>query len=99
MKTKKLLSPQAIIKAASVISGKPINVIRGSSRASSVVAVRDLCIKLCKDYLCVADRDIAVSFGKDRSSICIALKRVEKNLDQRDQYRLLLELVKGDLGL
>ena len=98
MKTK-ILNPQTIIRAASIISGKPINVIRGSSRASSVVAVRDLCIKLCKDYLFVADRDIAAAFGKDRSSVCIALKRVEKNLDQRDQYRLLLELVKGELEL
>lgn len=78
MKTAKLLNPQTIIRAASIVSGKPINVIRGNSRASSVVAVRDICIKLCKDYLCVADRDIAASFGKDRSSICIALKRVEK---------------------
>tara|TARA_R110002153_G_C13329738_1_gene497867 strand:+ start:4911 stop:5207 length:297 start_codon:yes stop_codon:yes gene_type:complete len=98
MKTK-ILNPQIIIKAASIISGKPINVIRGKSRASSVVAVRDLCIKLCKDNLFVADRDIAVPFGKDRSSVCIALKRVEKNLDQREQYRLLLDQVKGELNL
>ena len=99
MNSKTLLSPHTITQAASVISGTPINVIRGRSRAASVVAVRDLCIKICKDHVFSADREIAVAFGKERSTVCVVLKRVKKNLLLRNQYRLMLELVEEELGL
>tara|TARA_R110002050_G_scaffold86670_2_gene184033 strand:+ start:1013 stop:1309 length:297 start_codon:yes stop_codon:yes gene_type:complete len=98
MKTK-LLNTFAIIKAAEKVTGKPAKVIRGSTRVASVVAVRNLCYKVAKEQLNLADRDIAASFGRDRSAVTHSLKRVEMDLAQRGNYRVMLSLIQEELGL
>ncbi len=95
----KLLNTFAIIKAAESVTGKPVKEIRGSTRVASVVAVRNLCYKVAKEQLNLADRDIAASFGRDRSAVTHSLKQVEKHLAQRANYRVLLSLIEEELGL
>ena len=98
MKTK-LVTTSAIIQAAAKVTGKPSKIIRGASRVASVVAARNLCYKIAKDYIFLADRDIAASFNRDRSAITYSLKRVEQDLDQQKNYRLTLQMVKEELEL
>mgnify|MGYP003643430369 CR=1 FL=1 len=95
----KLLTPHSITTAASKITGKPVNVIRGATRVSSIVSVRDLCFKICKENMTVCDRDLAPYFNRERSTIRYALIRVEKNLAASNQYQLMYELIKEELGL
>ena len=98
-KPKKLLRPHTITSAASKVSSIPIGVIRGKSRVGSVVAVRDLCLKLCKENMFTCDRDLGLYFNRQRSSISYALIRVEDHLDQSLQYQLMLQMIKEELGI
>lgn len=95
----KLIKTSTIIRAATIVTGKPSNIIRGPSRVASVVAVRNLCYKIAKEYLFLADRDIASSFNRDRSAITYSLKRVEQDLEQQNNYRVMLRMIKEELGL
>ena len=95
----KIIRPSTVINRASELFELKSNIIRGNSRRARVVAIRDLCFKICKDHLFMSDREIAVSFSKERSSVTIALKRVENNLEKRKQYRLMLSTLEGSLEL
>ena len=61
--------------------------------------MRNLCYKVAKEQLNLADRDIASSFGRDRSAVTHSLKQVEKNLADRGNYRVMLSLIEEELGL
>lgn len=93
------LNTYTIVKAASKISGKPMNLIRSKTRVASVVLIRDLCIKLCKETGILTDRDISPYFNRDRSTITHALSRVEDNLEQLEQYRIMLDDIKNELNI
>ena len=95
----KRITNHTIISAAVKVTGKPANVLRGASRNSSVVAVRNLCFKIAKDHLFLADRDIAIAYNRDRSAVTYALKHVEKKLEERPQYKLMLQEIEQELGL
>jgi chromosomal replication initiation ATPase DnaA len=98
MKTK-LLNINAIINAAQKVTGKSSKSIKSPTRLASVVAARNLCYKIAKEQLFLADRDIAVSFKRDRSAVTYSLKRVEQDLDQQENYRVMLSLINKELGL
>mgnify|MGYP000203186401 CR=1 FL=1 len=98
MKTK-LLNINAIINAAQKVTGKSSKAIKSPTRLASVVAARNLCYKIAKEQLFLADRDIAVSFNRDRSAVTYSLKRVEQDLDQQENYRVMLSLINKELGL
>jgi len=98
MKTK-LLSISAIINAAQKVTGKSAKSIRSSTRLASVVAARNLCYKIAKEQLFLADRDISASFNRDRSAVTYSLKRVEQDLEQQKNYRVTLSLIEKELKL
>lgn len=91
---KKIITPNIVVEIASDIANKSAEDIFDSNRLASNVAIRDLCIKICKDDLNMVDRDIAEVFKRDRSSITYALKRVEVNLSKRNQYSIILENIR-----
>lgn len=95
----KILNTHSIIASVAAVTGKPYRVITGSSRVASIVAARNLCYKIAKEHLYLADRDIASSFNRDRSAVTYSLKRVEQDLIERNSYRMTLEVVKEVLGL
>jgi chromosomal replication initiation ATPase DnaA len=97
--TSKIIRPSNVIITAAKLFDKPQKIIRGSSRRASVVAIRDLCFKVCKDHLFMSDREIALAFGKERSSVTIALMRVNKNLAKRNQYQVMLAELEKELEL
>ena len=95
----KIITPQAVLEAASEVTEKPIDKILDSNRLASNVSVRDLCFKICKENLDMVDRDIADFFKRDRSSVTYGLKRVEKNLARLNQYQAIFENIKERLKL
>ncbi len=99
IKTNQLISNYSITKAVEKVTGKPAKILQGASRVASVVSARNLCFKIAKDHLFLADRDIAVYFNRDRSAITYALKQIEKKLERRPQYKLTHEAVERELGL
>lgn len=95
----KIIKPSTVVNMAVDLFDSNHKVIRGASRRARVVAIRDLCFKVCKDHLFMSDREIAFAFGKERSSVTIGLKRVKDNLENREQYRLMLSALERSLGL
>jgi chromosomal replication initiation ATPase DnaA len=98
MKTK-ILNIDAIINAAQKVTGKSSKAIKSPTRLASVVAARNLCYKIAKERLYLADRDIALSFNRDRSAVTYSLKRVDSDLETQKNYRLTLEAIERILGL
>ena len=98
-KTTKLINNYTNTKAVEKVTGKPFKILQGESRVSSVVSARNLCFKIAKDHLFLADREIAIFFNRDRSAITYALNNIDKKLENRPQYKLTLEAVERELGL
>lgn len=98
MKTK-LLTTYDIIEAVASITGKPAKVLRGASKVASVVAARNLCYKIAKEQLYLSDKEIAKSFSRDRSSVTYSLRKVEKDIEERPNYRLAYKLIQQKLGI
>lgn len=95
----KLLNTHRIIKATERVTGKPANILKGASRKSSVVLARNLCYKVAKDHLYLTDEEISRFFKRERSSIRYALKKTEKILEERPQYKRTLQAIEEELGL
>jgi chromosomal replication initiation ATPase DnaA len=94
-----IITPYVVTMVASSITNKPAEEIRSETRKASVVAIRDICFKICKDHLFMVQHDIAEYFGRNRSSIAHALNRVDRNLDKRPQYRKLYNAIIEKLDL
>jgi len=94
-----IITPYVVTMVASSITKKPADEIRSETRKASVVAVRDICYKICKEHLFMVQSDIAKYFGRNRSSIAHALSRVDKNLGKRPQYLKLYNAIIEKLDL
>ena len=94
-----IITAQDVTMVASSITNKPTEEIRSETRKASVVAIRDICFKICKDHLFMVQHDIAEYFGRNRSSIAHGLNRVEKNLEKRPQYRKLYNAILQKLDI
>lgn len=94
-----IITPYVVTMVASTITNKPAEKIRSETRQASVVAVRDICFKICKEHLFMVQSDIAKYFGRNRSSIAHALSRVDRNLEKRPQYRKLYDAIIEKLEL
>lgn len=95
----KITTTKDVASIASSISQIPIEELRSQTRRSSVVAVRDICFKICKEQLNMVQDDIARYFSKNRSSIAHALTRVDFNLSQRPEYQKLHDAILNKLNL
>ena len=95
----KIITPKEVALVASSISKKPIEQIRSQTRKASVVAVRDICFKICKEKLGMVQDDIAEYFGKNRSSIAHGLQRADRKISKLPQYQKLHDAILNNLKL
>lgn len=94
-----IITAQDVTMAASSITNKSVDDIRSETRKASVVAIRDICFKICKENLFMVQDDIAEYFGRNRSSIAHALNRVDLNLANRPNYLNLYHAILKKLDL
>lgn len=94
-----IITPYVVMMVASSITNKPADQIRSNTRQASIVAVRDICYKICRDHLFMVQSDIAEYFVRNRSSIAHALSRVDRNLEKRPQYLKLYNAIIEKLDL
>ena len=75
-----------------------INDLKGSKRSNDVVLPRQIAMYICREVAQISTPKIGQAFGKrDHSTVMHACSKIEKEINEKSDIRLIVETVKNSL--